>query len=95
LSDKDAKENVPDQKNAKVVEKLTRRILMQKDDWDDWRKSEAKQFHQYQQQGMFGEPQHRPVKANILSLLWTYVIKADGTKKVGAAATVTLVERDR
>jgi len=81
LSDEDDRANVPDQKNAKVVEKLTRRILMQRDDWDDWRKSEAKQLQQYEQQGMFGEPQPRPTKANILSLLWTYLIKADGTKK--------------
>ena len=55
---------------------------MQRDDWDDWRKSEAKQLEQYQQQGMFGEPEARPTKANILSLLWTYLIKSDGTKKV-------------
>jgi len=81
LSDETAKENIPQQKNAKVVEKLTRRLLMQRDDWDDWRRSEEKQLEQYQQQGMFGKPEPRPSKANILNLLWTYLVKSDGTKK--------------
>jgi len=35
------------QKNAKVVEKLTRRILLKRDDWDDWKQSEARQLNQY------------------------------------------------
>ena len=69
------------QKDARIVEKLTRRILMKRDDWHEWKKSEAKQLDQYEQQGMFSEPVPRPIKANILNLLWTYLIKADGTKK--------------
>ena len=81
LSYEASQENIAVQKDAKIVEKLTRKILLQRDDWDDWRKSEAKQLEQYEQQGMFGEPEQRPVKANILYLLWTYLIKADGTKK--------------
>ena len=31
---------------------------------------------------MFNEPVPRPPKANVLNLLWTYLIKAEGTKKV-------------
>jgi len=69
------------QKDAKIVEKLTRRILMKRDDWNEWKESEAKQLNQYEQQGMFSEPQPRPDKANILHLLWTYLVKAEGTKK--------------
>ena len=42
LSDETAGENIAKQKNAKVVEKLTRRLLVQRDDWDDWKKSEVK-----------------------------------------------------
>jgi len=30
---------------------------------------------------MFGKPEPRPSNANILSLLWTYLVKSDGTKK--------------
>ena len=81
MSNESSDKNIVKQKNAKVVEKLTRKLLMERDDWDDWRKSEAKQLDQYQQQGMFGNPEPRPTKANILSLLWTYLVKADGTKK--------------
>ena len=81
LSNENANENIAIQKDAKVVEKLTRRILMQRDDWNEWRRSEEKQLEQYKQQGMFGDPEPRPNKANILSLLWTYLVKADGTKK--------------
>ena len=80
LNDENIEETLQ-QKDAKVVEKLTRRILMKRDDWDEWRDSEAKQLNQYEQQGMFSEPQPRPDKANILNLLWTYLIKAEGTKK--------------
>jgi len=81
LSDESSPSNIVKQKNSKVIEKLTRRILMKRDDWNDWKQSEAKQLEQYKQQGMFGEPEPRPNKANILSLLWTYLIKSDGTKK--------------
>jgi len=67
---------------------------MQRDDLDDWRKSEVKKLKQYQQQEMFGEPEARPLKANILSLLWTYLIKSDGTKRQDAAVTVIRTEKD-
>ena len=65
----------------KTPKKLTRRWLQQQLDWDDWKKSEHKQLNQYQEQGTFGPPQPYPKGANLLNLLWTYLIKDDGTKK--------------
>jgi deoxyuridine 5'-triphosphate nucleotidohydrolase len=61
--------------------KLTRRFLKQQDDWDDWRKSEKKQLDQYESQKTFGAPCKLPPGANLLPLLWTYLIKDCGTKK--------------
>ena len=61
--------------------KLTRRKLQQRDDWQDWRKSEDKQLDQYELQQMFEEPCLPPPGANILPFLWTYLVKDDGTKK--------------
>ena len=43
--------------------------------------SEYKQLNQYHAQGMFGEPVRPPRSCNILPLIWTYLIKSDGTKK--------------
>jgi deoxyuridine 5'-triphosphate nucleotidohydrolase len=61
--------------------KLTRRFLKQQPDWDDWKKSEAKQLNQYEAQETFGKPCSLPENANCLPLLWTYLIKDCGTKK--------------
>jgi dUTP pyrophosphatase len=80
--------------------KLTRRILKQQDDWNDWRLSEFKQLDQYQAQGTFGKPEPRPAGANVLDVLWTYLTKDDGTKKARCVCngaknrrgTVTLAE---
>ena len=30
---------------------------------------------------MFGDPYELPINANVLDLLWTYLVKTDGTKK--------------
>jgi len=69
-------------KKAYVPNKLTRKYLMKQKDWLDWKMSEFKQLvDQYEQQQMFGPPEPRPVSANILHLLWTYLVKSDGTKK--------------
>ena len=70
-------------KVAKVKKrrKLTRRYLMKQADWNDWRQSEFKQLNQYKAQNTFGTPQPLPTGANLLPLLWTYIIKDDGTKK--------------
>jgi deoxyuridine 5'-triphosphate nucleotidohydrolase len=66
---------------AKKRGKLSRRILMECSDWEDWEKSEHKQLDQYDAQNTFGPPQSLPKGANVLNLLWTYLIKDDGRKK--------------
>ena len=50
-------------------------------DWDDWKQSEFQQLDQYIQQQMFGKPTKLPHGANLIHLLWTYIIKDDNTKK--------------
>ena len=65
----------------KKRKKLTRRYLKEQPDWSDWLASEAKQLNQYESQGTFGKPQELPKGANLLPLLWTYMIKDCGTKK--------------
>ena len=47
----------------------------------DWSVSKYTQLNQYHAQGMFGEPVCPPRSYNILPLIWTYLIKSDGTKK--------------
>ena len=65
----------------KRPKKLTRRYLQQQLDWTDWNNSEFKQLNQYYDQGTFGTPTTLPNGANLLPLLWTYIIKDNGTKK--------------
>ncbi len=66
---------------VKRPKKLTRRYLIEQPDWNDWRLSEHKQLQQYDDQKTFGPPQPYPKGANLLNLLWTYMIKDDGRKK--------------
>ena len=68
-------------KGKKRKSRLTRRVLQKQDDWNDWHQSEFKQLDQYEQQNTFGPPNPLPPDANCLSLLWTYILKDDGTKK--------------
>jgi len=65
----------------KHTEKLTRTKLLQQIDWPAWEQSEFKQLDQYSEQNMFGTPCPPPFNSNILPLIWTYVIKNNGTKK--------------
>ncbi len=65
----------------KKRKKLTRSYLMKQADWNDWAASERKQLDQYEAQGTLGTPCELPKGANLLPLLWTYMIKDDGTKK--------------
>ena len=75
-------DSIANQDSKKVVpDKLTRKYLMKQKDWMDWKMSEFKQLDQYEQQQMFGPPEPRPAQANILNLLWTYLVKINGTKK--------------
>ena len=68
-------------KNKRSSNKLTRRKLKELDTWNEWKASEHKQLDQYHHQKMFGKPCQQPPGANVLDLLWTYIIKTDGTKK--------------
>ena len=61
--------------------RLTRAFLRKQSDWMDWATSEFKQLNQYHAQQMFGDPIRKPLQCNILPLIWTYLIKSDGTKK--------------
>ena len=86
--------------SLKQQKKHTRRILKQLPDWEDWKQSEFKQLDQYHDQDTFGEPEPRPKGANLLSLLWCYLVKDDGRKKARCVCnrnknrqgTVTLAE---
>ena len=65
-----------------VANKLTRRILLQQDDWAEWNESEFVQLDQYAKQHMFGEPCKVTKTSAVFNLIWTYVIKElDGRKK--------------
>jgi hypothetical protein len=62
--------------------KLTRRILLQQDDWTDWEQSEWKQLDQYEQQFMFGTPCPMQKRDAVFNLIWSYSVKVeDGRKK--------------
>ena len=62
--------------------KLTRRILLQQDDWADWSECEFIQLNQYAKQHIFGEPCKVRKQSAVFNLIWTYVInELDGRKK--------------
>jgi hypothetical protein len=61
--------------------KLTRRILLQQDDWDDWRQSEHLQLDQYEKQFMFGDPVKPTKKSAVFNIIWMYLIKKDDGRK--------------
>ena len=68
-------------KNKRRGNRLTRRKLKLQEDWPVWKDSEWKQLDQYDDQNTFGPPCELPIGANVLDLLWTYMIKDDGRKK--------------
>lgn len=61
--------------------KLTRKYLKQQLDWDVWNQSEFHQLNMYHAQEMFVKPEPAPHTGNVLPLIWSYVIKLDGTRK--------------
>ena len=65
------------QKNKRASTKFTRRKLKKLRNWPKWQQSEFKQLNQYYDQHMFGEPYQLPPGANILDLLWMYLVKTD------------------
>lgn len=68
-------------KSKMKSKRLTRNKLKNTPQWNQWKMSEWKQLDQYWEQKMFGEPCILPPNANVLSLLWCYNVKDDGTLK--------------
>jgi hypothetical protein len=58
-----------------AISKLTQCILLQQDDWDDWKQSEFTQLDMYATQHMFGEPCPFTKKCAAFNLIWTYIVK--------------------
>ena len=56
-------------KSKKKRSKLTRKILKQQQDWNEWLLSEHKQLQQYEDQGMFSAPTLIPEDANCLPFI--------------------------
>ena len=73
---------------AQSETKLTRRLLRQQSDWDEWKESEKVQLDLYEQQGMFGKPGSLPTNGeyNVLPMIWSYLIKTCGRKKARCVA---------
>ena len=68
-------------KKKKMASHFNRNQLKKRDDWEIWNKSETAQFDNYEIQQTFAPPIRKPLHANVLSLLWTYMITAEQTKK--------------
>ena len=66
---------------GQIKPRLIRAVLRRQSDWMDWSVSEFKQLNQYHAQDMFGKPIRQPRDCNVLPLIWTYLVKNDGTKK--------------
>ena len=60
---------------------FTKKQLLTRDDWQEWRESQWKQLDQYHNQGMFSEPQKLPLGTPASFMHWTYIYKMCGTKK--------------
>ena len=70
---------------CKTTDKLTRRILLKRDDWDIWQQAEYKQLNSYKAQNTFGAPIPRPapnsnekgtlVHPSVLPFFGTYRLK--------------------
>ena len=61
--------------------KLTRRQLLQQDDWEDWRKAEHIQLDCYETQYMFGTPCPPTKRSAIFNLIWSYAIKVEDNRR--------------
>ena len=73
-------------KNKRSSTRLTQQKLKVLDTWPEWQASEWKQLDQYKGQDTFGKSCPLPVGANVLDLLWTYLIKdeQEGKKRFKA-----------
>jgi len=73
----------------KTTASLTRRKLVQQEDWEEWLQAEKDQLNLYENQDMFSEPGDLPTNAsdfNVLPIIWTYLIKVGGKKKARCVA---------
>jgi len=66
---------------GQINPKLTRKLVMQQDDWLEWQSSEFKQLDSYDSLNMFGAPCKPPRDSNILPLIWTYLKKSMWNQK--------------
>lgn len=62
------------------MSQFTRTEFQKRADWDEWNKSKMTQLDNYATQDMFEDPIPRPANVNVLRLLWTYLVKSDGTR---------------
>jgi Integrase core domain. len=60
---------------------FTRKQLMSRPDFEEWKKAEFKQLDVHDSDRMFGDPCPRPPYAVVLRSIWSYAMKWDGTKK--------------
>ena len=75
--------------NKLVKQRLTRKKLIERDDWADWEQSEFLQLDQYERQNMFGKPGPLPTDLkdySVLPMIWVYIIKTCGRKKARCVA---------
>jgi hypothetical protein len=61
--------------------------LLKNKDWSQWEKSEWLQLDQYRRQNMFGKPMPQQPDQAVFNLVWTYLIKTDGTDTKKARCT--------
>ena len=67
--------------NSDLGKSFTKKQLLKRPDWQEWRESQGKQLDQYHSQGMFSDPQPLPLGLSASYMHWTYLIKMCGTKK--------------
>ena len=67
------------QVNKSLVDKISRRKLINRDNCKDWEASEWRQLDQYKKQEFFGEPCIHPRDKGIFNLVWTHYVKTDET----------------
>ena len=68
-------------KDPDIGKAFTKKQLLSRNDWQEWRESQWKQLDQYNSQGMFSEPQILPLGMPASYMHWTYIYKMCGTKK--------------
>jgi hypothetical protein len=84
MSEIDAVETLPmplPPPNPDLGKMVTKKQLLQRDDWEEWRQLCHKQLDQYNSQGMFSEPITLPTNSSASYMHWTYTYKFCGTKK--------------